>query len=67
MGLPVSWSADVSPFEIAGAIMSEYPAYYLSNVQVSLLSPVSYTNAVLPISLNQIAYTQNSYVNVIIS
>ena len=56
--------ADVSPFEIAGAIMSQYPSYYISSVQISLLSPVSYTTSIIPIGLNQIAYTQTSYITV---
>jgi hypothetical protein len=56
--------ANVSPFEIAGAIMSEYPGYYISNVQVSLLSPVSYTTNIIPIGLNEIAQTQQSFITV---
>lgn len=59
--------ADVSPFEIAGAIMSEYPGYYISQVEISLTSPVSYTTNVIPIAVNQIAHTQSSYISVIIA
>lgn len=59
--------ADVSPFEISGAIMSEYPSYYISNVQISILSPVNYSNAIIPIGVNQIAMTQLSYITVVSS
>jgi hypothetical protein len=58
---------DVSPFEIAGAIMSEYPGYFISKIEVSLESSVSYSTTTIPIAINQIAYTQFSYVTVIIS
>lgn len=59
--------ANVSPFEIAGAIMSEFPAYYIQQVEISLTSPVSYTTNPITINPNQIAVTQASYVSVIIS
>ncbi|OWK44050.1 baseplate J/gp47 family protein [Fimbriiglobus ruber] len=59
--------ADVSPFEIAGAIMSEFPGYYISQVEISLTSPVSYTTSVIAIGVNEIAQTQASYVSVIIA
>ncbi|OWK47547.1 hypothetical protein [Fimbriiglobus ruber] len=59
--------ADVSPFEIAGAIMSEFPSYYISQVEISLTSPVSYTTSVIAIGVDEIAQTQASYVSVIIS
>ena len=58
--------ADVSAFDIAGAINSVYPSYYLSNVQISLLSPTSYQNNPIPIGLNEQAYTQLSYISVVI-
>ncbi len=59
--------ADVSPFEIAGAITSEYPGYYLSKVEISLESSVSYSTNAIPIAVNEIAATQVSYVTVVIS
>ncbi|OWK37003.1 baseplate J/gp47 family protein [Fimbriiglobus ruber] len=59
--------ASVSPFEIAGAIMSEFPGYYISQVEISLTSPVSYTTSVIAIGVNEIAQTQASYVSVIIA
>lgn len=57
---------DVSPFEISGAIMSLYPSYFISKVEVSYISP-SYVTTTLPIALNEIAYTQGSYITVAVS
>ncbi len=59
--------ADVSPFEIAGAITSQYPSYFISKVEVSLQSSVSYSTNTLVIGINEIAYTQQSYITVVVS
>lgn len=60
--------ADVSPFEIAGAIMAENPGAYISNVQISLSSgSPSFSNTPIPIGANQVAFTQLSFLTVIIS
>lgn len=59
--------ADVSPFEIAGAIMSRFPAYYIQKVEISLTSPVSYTTDPIAIGIDEIAHTQASYVTVVIA
>lgn len=56
--------AAVSPFEIAGAILSQYPTYYLSSVEISVTSPVDYTTSPISIGVNQIAQTQQSYITV---
>jgi hypothetical protein len=58
---------DVSPWEIAGAVLSEIPTAYISNVQISLStgSP-SFTNNVIPIGENQIAMTENSFITVVV-
>jgi hypothetical protein len=57
---------DVSPFEISGAIMSQYPSYFISKVELSLSSPISYSTSTLPIAINEIAYTQSSYITVVV-
>ena len=57
--------ADASPFEIAGAIMSEYPSYYIAKVELSPASPISYSTDVIPIAVDQIARTQLSYISVV--
>jgi hypothetical protein len=56
--------ADVSPFDIAGAILAENPGTYLSSVQISLTSPISFTSNPIPVGVNQQAYTQASFVTV---
>lgn len=58
---------DVSPFEIAGAITTVYPGYFITKVEISYSSPISYVISTLPIAINEIAYTQNSYITVIIA
>lgn len=58
---------DVSPFEIAGAIMAEYPSYYISKVEISYTSPISYTTDVIPIGVNEIAVTQFSYISIVVA
>ena len=55
--------ADVSPFDISGAIMAENPGIYLTNVQLSL-DGMTFSNTPVPIGVNQIAYTQASYITV---
>lgn len=59
--------ADVSPFEISGAIMAENPGAYVSNVQISLStgSP-SFSTDPIPVGGNEIAQTQTSFITVII-
>lgn len=59
--------ADVSPFEIAGAITREFPQYYISKVELSLTSPVAYSTNAIPIGIDQIAATQASYLTVVIA
>lgn len=59
--------ADVSPFEIAGAVMAENPGCYVSDVQLSYSSSVSWVSTPLAIGINEIASTQSSYVTVIIA
>jgi hypothetical protein len=59
--------ADVSPFEIAAAVVSENPGTYVSKVEVSLVSPISYTTGVIAVGENQIATTQQAYITVVIS
>lgn len=54
--------ADVSPFEIAGAVLAENPGTYISGVQISLLSPVNFVSTPIAIGVNQQAYTQQSYI-----
>ena len=59
--------ADVSPFELSGAIMAENPGVFVSTVATSNLSPINFSSSVIPIGVNQQAYTQQSYINVTIA
>lgn len=58
---------DVSPFEIAAAINSQYPEAYLQKVEISLTSPISYTTNAIPIGVSEIAFTQLTYLTVVAS
>lgn len=58
---------DVSPFEIAGAIVAQFPDYFITKVEVSYSESVSYSTNTLAIALNEIAYTQSSYVTVVVA
>lgn len=59
--------ADVSPFELAGAITVEYPQYYISKVEISLSSPIAYQTTPIVIAVDEIAHTQISFVTVVIA
>ena len=59
--------ADVSPFEIAGAVMAESPGYYISKVEVSLTSPISYSTSAIAVGADEIAATQFSYITVVVA
>ena len=56
--------AAVSPFELAAAIIAENPGYIITSVEVSLLSPVSYSTSTIALAVNAQAYTQASYITV---
>ena len=56
--------ADVSPFDLSAAISIENPGAYVSSVQISLYSPISYQTTPIAIGLNQIAVTYASYITV---
>lgn len=57
--------SDVSPFEIAGAIMAENPGIFVNKVEISYSASISYTTNVLDIDINEIAVTQLSYISVV--
>jgi hypothetical protein len=59
-------NADVSPFELAGAINIEAPSIFVQSVQVTLASSISYSFNVIPILINQIATLNVSGITVII-
>lgn len=57
--------SDVSPFELAGAIMSENPGIFLNKVEVSYSSSISWTTDTLAIAINQLATTTAGQISVI--
>lgn len=62
-GLKVA--SDVSPFEIAGAINNVYPETFVSKVEISLVTPVSYSTDVLEIAVDEIAFTAAGDITVV--
>jgi len=60
LGVPVSC------FELAGAVNQADPLFFIRNVQTSLISPVSYSNAEIPIALWQKAVLNVSGITVIV-
>lgn len=56
---------NVSPFEIAGAIVTEIPGCYISNLEIAVnsMSP-SFAAVPIAIGLNQQAFTQLSFITV---
>lgn len=57
--------SDVSPFEIAGAIMAENPGIFINKVEVSYSSPISYTTNVLEIAINELATVASGDISVV--
>jgi hypothetical protein len=57
--------ADVSPWELAGAINRQYPGIYVSKVEVSYSSSVSYTTNLLAIAVSEIATVVSAGITVI--
>ena len=58
--------ASVSCFELAGAVNREAPELFVQNMEISLISPISYSNNTIPISVWQKAVIQQSSITVII-
>lgn len=56
---------NVSCFELAGAINIESPALYIQNVQTSLISPLSYSNAEIVIEKFQKAVIESTSITVV--
>lgn len=57
--------ADVSPFDLASAIVAENPGIYITSVQLSIDDSTFTTDPVV-IGVNQVAFTQASYVSVVV-
>lgn len=58
--------ANVSSFELSGAINIENPGIYVKKVELDLASGGSgFSTDEIPININQIAFTQSSYISVV--
>lgn len=58
--------ADVSSFELSGAINIENPGIYVKKVELDLaVGGSGYSTDEIPININQIAVTQSSYITVV--
>lgn len=63
-----AWSVgqDISAFEIAGALLAQYPYMIINQVEISYATSISYGTAVLPIAVNQIGFSLDSDVTLIL-
>ncbi len=59
--------SDVSAFELAGAITAEFPSTFVSKVEISYVSMISYTTDVLPIAVDEIATVSAINISVVSS
>lgn len=59
--------AAVSTSQLAAAIGAENPGYLISQITTSLVTPVNFTSNQINIAVNAQAFTQQSYINVIIT
>jgi len=58
--------ADVSPFELAGAINVNFPSIYVKKVEVSVESPISYSTNEIVIGVLEKATTNEAFITVVI-
>lgn len=58
--------ADVSPFEISSAIVAENPGIYIEKLELGLYPSGPYSTDAIVIGVNEIGYTQQSYVSVVV-
>lgn len=56
----------VSPFELGGAVTRQVPGVYVKLVEVSLVSPVSWSTNEIPITIQQIAAIISGNIQVIV-
>lgn len=58
--------ADVSPFELAGAINNNFPSIYVKKVEISLTGTVSYSTDEIEIGVLEKASTEEGYITVVV-
>lgn len=57
---------EISAFEIAAAIIAQFPTYVITNVRISLTSSISYATTPIQLDVNQIGTTSAGEITVII-
>ncbi len=63
-----AWSVgkSISAFEIAGALLSQYPYMIINQVQISYAMSIEFGTAVLPIAVNQIGFSNPSDITLVL-
>lgn len=63
-----AWSVgqNISAFEIAGALLAQYPYMIINQVQISYAESIEFGTAVLPIAVNQIGFSNPSDITLVI-
>ena len=59
--------SDVSPWEISGAINQQEPRLSVTNVELSLVGSGTWSSAVYPIAINEVARTQANSITVVVA
>ncbi len=57
---------DISAFEIAGALLAQYPYMVINQVQISFAVDVVFNTSVLPIAVNEIGFSQPSDITLVV-
>ena len=58
---------DISPMEIAGVVGRENPRIFMTNVEVSLVTPLNFATSVLTIDIDEVATIVSSAIVVVVS
>lgn len=58
--------SDVSAFEISGAIVSQVPGAFVKKVEISYSASISWTTDNLAIAVDELAYTNEGFVTVVV-
>ncbi len=56
---------EISAFEIAAAVIAQYPQYIITNVEISLTSSISYSTSPIQMTVQQVATTSSGEISVL--
>ena len=56
----------ISAFEIAGALLAQYPYMIINQVQISLAIEINFNTSIIPIAVNQIGFSLPSDITLVI-